>query len=677
MEGTLENKSAALILSGDGMPGRWLLKGEAENVQEFQGRSGCRPEAVLRRWGCLEDISAGMQLMEVREEKERLTVRFGAEAGMEIRAEAELVYTIRENSFFLTWGEVRETEGWHLIEVTLPSLVSSPAREQARFLHGENRGGYLANLNTMDENSQIRGESRFGGYPNASVLPVLGLLRGKALCVMEVQGYVCRTLLAASVREGITFGVMAPYRIRGKEETPDIPVNQKEIARVEFAFAPPGREEVTWMDAARLVRNHFQPLKDDFFDDKFVYIVQNQLGRRPAELDYGQTQELLCRIGNIIGGNAHVAFLTGWSQGGHDTSYPNAYTMNPLLGSEEDFQNLRRKAKEECRCTVSLNDNFDDMYRNEFTREWFQEKYVARTAQNQLETFETWNGTDQSYITGMHNYMKPGEDGEKRIRCHGEQHQLEHAILIDALSWWSVRNDWNPRSPASAADNLRAKFRIIDEFYEKYGIHVLSELVRYPFIGKLSVAFDNSAAYARPSDRDIPFLRSVLRGVMYYGGRGGDDLDVPDMLYHNAAKHPWFRKGEKAERIADIYYLNYVPWFLLKKLEIVDYRVEKGVYDLYLEKDAHIHIDDPAHTWYVDYEGERILENYSLAYGGLGGRVIADAQDCFEDGGKPGRAWIEEGTLYAQVKASIPCLVELAHSWNPKDGERKRSWDNA
>ena len=62
-------------------------------------------------------------------------------------------------------------------------------------------------------------------------------------------------------------------------------------------------------------------------------------------------------------------------------------------------------------------------------------------------------------------------------------------------------------------------------------------------------------------------------------------------------------------------------------------------------------------------------EDCRLAYGGLGGRVIADAQDCFEDGGKPGRAWIEEGTLYAQVKASIPCLVELAHSWNPKDGE--------
>lgn len=158
-----------------------------------------------------------------------------------------------------------------------------------------------------------------------------------------------------------------------------------------------------------------------------------------------------------------------------------------------------------------------------------------------------------------------------------------------------MRNDWNPLSPASAVDNLKAKFRIIDEFYNRYGIHVLSELVRYPFIGKLSVAFDCSAAYDRPSDRDIPFLRSVLRGVMYYGGRGGDDLDVPDMLYHNAVKHPWFRKGETAERIADIYYLNYVPWFLLNKLEITDYRVEKGIYDLFLEGKAHIHIDTEAY----------------------------------------------------------------------------------
>lgn len=224
---------------------------------------------------------------------------------------------------------------------------------------------------------------------------------------MEVQGYVCRTLLDVKQEDVLYFGVTAPYRIRGKDVTPDILVNQREIVRIDFAAASEDQEEVTW-DAARLVRSHFQPLKDNFFDDKFIYIVQNQLGRKSVELDYGQTEALIRRISNIVGGNPQVAFLTGWSQGGHDTSYPNAYIRNPLLGSEEEFLQLKQKALEECHCTVSLNDNFDDMYQNEYTHNWFREKYVARTADNQLETFETWNGTDKSYITGMHNYMKPG-----------------------------------------------------------------------------------------------------------------------------------------------------------------------------------------------------------------------------------------------------------------------------
>lgn len=678
MEWLIESKTAELRLQENGMPGRWLVKEKEKPVLEFLGGSRS-PEAVTRRIGEREDRKYGMRFAGAKVEKDRLAVYFTAGKGAETEVEIELNYIVGGNGFLLEWGEVKERQGYHLIEITLPSLVSSPAEENAQFFHGENRGGYLTDLAHLDENSNIHGESRFGGYPNASVMPVLGLLKKDALCVMEVQGYVCRTLLEAREGEGIYFGVTAPFRIRGKAETPDILVNQKEIACIEFGLPTGGRAGVSWMDAARMVRNHFQPLKDDFFDERFVYIVQNQLGRKPVELNYGQTEELLERIGNIIGGHPHMAFLTGWSQGGHDTSYPNAYTMNPELGTEEDFFRLKQKAGERYNCTVSLNDNFDDMYKNEFTEErWFREKYIARTAENRPETFETWNGTDKSYITSMYNYMKPGEDGEKRIRCHAESHKLEKAILIDALSWWSIRNDWNPQAPASAVDNLRAKFGIIDTFYNKYGIHVLSELVRYPFIGKLSVAFDNGAAYAKPSDKDIPFLRSVLRGVMYYGGRGGEELDIPDMLYHNAVKHPWFRKGETMERIADIYYLNYVPWFLLKKLDICDYHVENGVYDIWLEKESHIHIDTEAGSWYVTCEGVRIMENYSvtcplgekeiafyakekcrLIYDGLRGREVAGARYCKEDGSSPADVWIQEGRLCADMEAGCPIIVTL------------------
>lgn len=588
-----------------------------------------------------------------------------------------------ENSLFLEWGEVRESPEWHLIEVTFPFLVKSSAGKKPAFFHCEHRGGYLSDLEHLDEDSRIRGEGRFKGYPNASVLPVAGILQEDFLCVMEVQGYVCHTLLEAD-EEKVALGVTAPYRIRGKYgahenvKTPDIPVNQTEIVRIETAPMPEDGK-AGWLKAAKMVRSHFPLLKSTFFDDKFVFIIQNQLGRKQTELDYEQTEKLLIRISNLTGGNPMVAFLTGWSQGGHDTSYPNIYTMNPRLGDEAAFQELKQRMKEKFHCTLSLNDNFDDMYRNEFTEgRWFREKYVARTIDNQLETFETWNGVDKSYITGMHHYMKPGEDGERRIRYHGEHYRLENAILIDALSWWSIRNNWNPEEPASAVDNLRAKFEIIRRFHEDYGIHVLSELVRYPFLGKLQVAFDNSMAYDKPSCHDIPFLREVLRGVMYYGGRGGDDLDVPDMLYHNASKHAWFRRGEKAERITEIFYLNYVPWFLLHHLELEGYQEKEGVYDLLLEKNTRIHIDNPQGSWYVIYDGTQILENNHLTcpfgdhriafygkedgvlcYDGLAGRKIVKAEVCEENGAVPGEAWVKDGRLYGKVIGGRGLIVTL------------------
>lgn len=683
----LESDAGILWLSETGMPEKWQVKGNGDiywgkwrQPDDALGEEPGGMNMVLRRRQ--DGQERCLPLTECRTaiipKDGCISIGIAADWEREHAVDAELIWTATPDGFRLEWGEVKEWNGFHLIEITLPDLLSSPAEKELRFFHGENRGGYLSDLDHMDENSMIRGESRFQGYPNASILPVAGLIKKGSVCVLEVLAWMGRTLLTADRKRGAALGVTAPWRIRGGKKTPDIPVNQKEIARFSFGAPREGAEEADWMDAAALVRKHFAGQEDTYFDDRIVFIVQNQLGRKKTELNYRETEALLRRISNLIGGQPQTAFLTGWSQGGHDTSYPNVYTMNPDLGTEEEFQELKRRALE-FGCTVSLNDNFDDMYRNEFTEErWFREKYVARTRENELETFETWNGVDQSYITGMYQYMKPGEDGEKRIRCHGEKYGLQDAMLIDAMSWWSIRNDWNPENPASAADNLRAKFRIIQEFWDKYGIRVCSELVRYPFIGKLPLAFDNAACYDRPSDHDIPFLREVLRGVMFYGGRGGDELDIPDLLYHNAAKHSWFRKGESDRRITDIYYLNYVPWFLLHRLAITGYQVRGGVYDIELEQNAKIHLDKQAEGWYVEYGKNRILEDRKLScplgkdriafyadqdcclsYGGLKGAVVKEAFSCRRDGKGPAEVWIRDGRLFAQVQEGVPVQVIL------------------
>lgn len=671
-----KNQAAVLRLGENGLPEHWRLSG-GDGLTVY----GAEPRAwaVVRRKADRCERTCPLCVETIRKQEDRLLVTFSVSWEQQPAAAVSLSFAAEESGFSFAWEGAEERDGYALLEITVPALVFSAPEEHAQFLHGEHRGGYLADLDTMDENAEIRGEDRFGGYPNASVLPVLCLFRERTMCVMEVQGYVCRTLLDARKEVGISLGVTAPWRIRGGEKTPDLLANQREIVRVDFSGAEPGREKADWMDAARLIRARYAPFPDAFFDDKFVYIIQNQLGRKETELTFEQTEELIARISHLIGGNPHVAFLTGWSQGGHDTSYPNVYTMNPNLGTPEAFQALKRRGKEDYHCTVSLNDNFDDMYRNEYTDGWFRETYVARTRDNELETFETWNGVDLSYITAMHRYMQPGEDGEKRIRHHGEVHRLSGAILIDALSWWSIRNDFNPDAPASAVENLRAKFRILETFYRTYGIHVCSELVRYPFFGKLRLAFDNGVCYDAPSDHDVPFLREVLRGVMVYGGKGGDALDVADLLYHNAAKHPWFRRGETARRITDIYYLNYVPWFLLHRLAVTGYRVENGVYRIHLEHAAEIGIDTAAGNWYASYEGVRILENDRLTCP-LGRDTIAfyahedctletklparahaaGASACLEEGPQPHPFEEENGVLRVSVKACVPVIVTLA-----------------
>lgn len=522
-------------------------------------------------------------------------------------------YRTECNSLFISCGDVKESNGFHLMEIRIDSFVVSTKDEHPKFISNR-RGGYLSDLDHLNGDCSIVDDGEWKGYPNMSIFPCLAIIKANSVCTVEIQGYVCNARMDLS-QEAVSIGVRAPYRISGSNGlTPDLPVNQKEICRIDFGADVDNNGEINWLDAAKLVRSKLPKLPDTYFDDKIVYIIQNQLGRKETDLTFSETEKLVERISNLIDGNPHVAMLTGWSQGGHDTSYPNIFTLNPKLGTEEEFFTLKKDAKEKYNCNISLNDNYDDQYINEFTKDGhFNADNIGKRADNSSETFLAWNGTDVSYISGMAKYMEDGGHGEKRVDYEGEHYKVEKAILIDALSWWSIRHNWNPEFPASAVDNLRAKFKIIDRFKQKFDVNVLSELVRYPFIGKLCIAFDNNVCFWTPCDNDIPFLRVALKDSMYYGQKAGESLDLTDFLYHNSAKHPWFRKDESSERISDIYYLNYVPWFLIKSLDMLSYSCSGGIYRMDLENDCHIDLDYPQRRWKVTYQGNTILENDNLS----------------------------------------------------------------
>lgn len=579
--------------------------------------SGCEITAVCRRLGGESTVS-GCVCTDVKASDDAVEAAYsfecdGIEAGI-----FSIIYRVSGSGVFIDFGEVRCNSGIHLLEVRLDGLLI--CGEDTKFVNNR-RGGYMSDLGHINADCNIVDDGEWRGYPNMSIFPFLALIKKRSVCVTETLGYVCSTMLSFDGGR-ISFGVHAPYMIMGGDATPDIPVNQREICRIDFGGDIDGNGEINWLDAAKLAREHIPPLPDAYFDDKIVYIIQNQLGRKDADLTFAETEELIRRISNLIDGAPHVAMLTGWSQGGHDTSYPNIFKMNPALGGEEEFFRLKKTAAEKYNCNVSLNDNFDDQYKNEYTEDGhFDLDNIGVRQDGTPETFNAWNGVDVSYITGMAKYMEDGGHGERRIDWECEHYGVRDAMLIDALSWWSVRHDWNPDHPASAVDNIRAKHKIIDRFRDKYGVHILSELVRYPLIGKLCVAFDNNVCFWHPTDGDVPFMRTVLLGRMYYGQKPGDSLDMIDFLYHNAAKHPWFRRGESPERICDIYYLNYVPWFIVKSLDMLSYSCSGGVYDMHLEGDVHIHIDHPGGTWFIKQGENTILQNRGLSCPMAGGRV--------------------------------------------------------
>lgn len=201
-----KNQAAVLRLGENGLPEHWRLSG-GDGLTVY--RAEPRAWAVVRRKADRCERTCPLCAETIRKQEDRLLVTFSVSWEQQPAAAVSLSFAAEESGFSLAWEGAEERDGYALLEITVPALVFSAPEEHAQFLHGEHRGGYLADLDTMDENAEIHGEDRFGGYPNASVLPVLCLFRERTMCVMEVQGYVCRTLLDARKETGISLGVSA------------------------------------------------------------------------------------------------------------------------------------------------------------------------------------------------------------------------------------------------------------------------------------------------------------------------------------------------------------------------------------------------------------------------------------------------------------------------------------
>jgi hypothetical protein len=239
---------------------------------------------------------------------------------------------------------------------------------------------------------------------------------------------------------------------------------------------------------------------------------------------------------------------------------------------------------------VTLSDNYDDAYRS--SPAW-NEDVVARRPDGQLWKSRSWTG-EESYILGLAKYMEG--PGVERVRYTCEQYKLRETTHVDVLSYYAIRNDWDPKHPASGIRNLNAgRYRVLEEF-AKHGVDVSSEALRYPMIGHISNFWYGQFSCACPFGGNIiPLLPLIYRQSAVWGYSGGSKADHAfdriNQLFYNGCPHSILRGDIARTEITDTWYLGLLPWIHLHTLNIESFNREGERVTIGLEGNSHIMLD--------------------------------------------------------------------------------------
>ncbi len=376
-----------------------------------------------------------------------------------------LRYSVASTTLNVSLEEVSEKPGWELIEVALPDLATVREEDGPAWLaHGDSGGSTVA-LSRAALGRLTR--NRFWGGV-AATLPVAMIGTAKAICVEEVTAFMDTTELSVEGEAGhrrAKLGTIKIYRINGSlpqdmnlggdnpkvagnERTPNLLVGQRSTVRLDFLGDFDGNGVVDWLDGAKFARAHMPPIPTHYYDDKFQYSVHSDEPKYPKPgATFEETEKIVRQVANLTAYNPQTVYLWGWQYRGKDTGYPAVAEINPRVGTYEQLQQLLAHGRE-VNATVSFSDNFDDAYKS--SPAW-DPAYIARRPDGELWKSRNWTGED-SYIIGLAKYM--AGPGPARIRYTCDRYKLRDTYLVNVLSYYAIRNDWDPEHPASGIKNL-------------------------------------------------------------------------------------------------------------------------------------------------------------------------------------------------------------------------------
>lgn len=583
---------------------------------------------------------------------------------------------------------VLEEQGFELIDVGMPALASVREEDGGAWLAHGDGGGTVVTLSKATP-GRLPLNRFWGGV--ATTLPVVMIGTNRMLCVEEVLSYMDTTELAVNnhqadlgtikvwrVNGGLSYdmntGPNAP-RIAGNSSTPNLMVGGRPLCRLDFAGDFDHNGAVDWLDGAKLVRARMPEIPSHYYDDKLLYMIRCDEPKFPKPLaTFAESEKIIQRVASLTGGAPQAVYLWGWQYRGKDTGYPAVAEVNKRLGGFEGFAKLQQDALA-MNATVSFSDNYDDAYKS--SPAW-DSNLIARRPDGELWESRNWTG-ENSYIIGLAKYMSG--PGPERIRYSAERYKIRDTYLIDVLSYYTIRNDWDRDHPASGVKNLiDGRYKVLEEF-KKHGLDVVSEELRYATLGKISVSDNGPTGEASPfGGETIPLIATIYRKSAIWGMHGQEWNKHPELysFFYDGHEFPWLPQEDWARSFARFYYGTLVPWYQVHYRNIEAFLRDGDRTVISLEGNSRIDLDWKSDLYSVTVNGVEVARDgdtfcpigqdrmafYSrtakqlsapLPEGWDANAMVALALSA--DKAEPALATVQEGKLIVNVQAERPVVV--------------------
>ncbi len=608
-----------------GLPAEYHLR--RSGIRFDAGEAGEGPSVRLHRHVPRDFTTLMVRPATMHADGRRADIRFvAAYAAGQPAAEFTLRYAVDGTSVSVTLEDVVEHPGFELISLRLPALVSVDERRPDAWLAHGDGGGDVVRL--RDARAGELPPNRFWGDIHG-ILPVIMAGHSGAVCVQETTAFMDGTLLSVSGEAPVRrarLGTTKVFRVDGSAcydmnlgkavpnscgvaGTPNLMVGQTSACRLDFL--EPAGKPLDWLDGARLVRARMPAIPNPFYHDKFIYGIRtDEPTFAQPSATFARCEEIIREVQALTDGAPQLVHLWGWQYRGKDTGYPAVDVVDERIGGYDGMMRLMERGKS-LNATVSLSDNYDDAYRS--SPAW-DEAMIARKPDGELWKSRAWTG-EESYIQGLAKYMEG--PGPERVRYSCERYRLPGTVHVDVLSYYAIRNDWDPKRPASGIRNLVAgRYRVLEEF-SKHGVDVTSEGLRYPYIGKMSMAWYAGNPVPCPfGGKPVPMRSMIYRRSAVWGrtGRIGDAATLPLMMFHGEAHHAIVGGNTPVETMLDAFYLGMVPWFRLHRLNIegFDRDGERTVTTLEGTGNS-VEIDGAANRYVVRLDGAEVARPDAVA----------------------------------------------------------------